>query len=81
MDTIVSSEDEQKRYIEKHMQLLDTAGAMAVFQLTFTDIDLSALPSQPPGSILPLFAHLGLVNLSPKAGLAAWDEAFTRPRL
>ena len=82
LDTIVSSEDEQKRYIEKHMQLLDSAEAIAVFQLTFTDIDLASLPPQPPGSILPLFAHLGLVDvdLNPKAGLAAWDEAFQRPR-
>jgi len=83
LDTIVSSEDEQKRYIEKHMQLLDSVEAIAVFQLTFTDIDLGSLPPQPPGSILPLFAHLGLVDvdLNPKAGLAAWDEAFRRPRL
>ncbi|MBI4535315.1 MAG: hypothetical protein HY708_03490 [Ignavibacteriae bacterium] len=50
-------------------------------QLTFTDLDLVAHPP-PPGSILPLFAYLGLVdvNLYPKPALSAWDTAFARPR-
>ena len=78
---IVSSDDVQRRYIIRQMQLLDSAGAIAVFQLTFTDLDLSANPP-PAGSSLPLFAHLGLVdiNLNPKPALAAWDGAFHRPR-
>jgi hypothetical protein len=78
---ITSSPDEQRRYIARHVQILDAAGATAVFQLTFTDLDLVASPP-PAGSILPLFASLGLVdvNLNPKPALAAWDAGFSRPR-
>ena len=81
LDTIVSSPDEQRRYIVHHSELLDAVQAIGVFQLTFTDLDLIAHPP-PPGSILPLFANLGLVdiNLNPKPALAAWDETFGRPK-
>ena len=77
----ISSPETQKRYIVRQMELLDSARAVAVFQLTFTDLDLSGV-ALPPGSILPLFAHLGLVdiNLNPKPALAAWDGAFLRKR-
>lgn len=79
LDTLLSSEDEQRRYIERQAMLLDAASATAVFQLTFTDLDLVAHPP-PPGSILPLFARCGLVDvdLHPKAALAAWDRVFAR---
>ncbi len=79
IDTIVSSQNEQKRYIERHARLLDALHATAVFQLTFTDLDLSSFPTLPPG--LALFAHLGLVDitLAPKAALSAWDALFARP--
>ena len=78
IDTLVSSEAEQKRYITRQAQLLDKAHATAVFQLTFTDFDLSAFPGAPPGLIL--FSHLGLVDdkLVPKPALAAWDAVFSR---
>ncbi len=78
---IASSPDAQRRYIVRQMQILDGAQAIAVFQLTFTDLDLAVNPP-PPGSNLPLFAYLGLVdvNLNPKPALAVWDEAFARPR-
>jgi hypothetical protein len=81
LDTIQSSPEEQRRYIFHHASLLDEAAAEAWFQLTFTDLDLDAHPP-PPGSILPLFAHLGLVDkdLGPKPALSAWDAAFGRPR-
>lgn len=81
LDTIVSSGDEQRRYIARQAQLLDSVRAIAVFQLTFTDLDLTSNPP-PPGSILPLFAHLGLVdiNLNPKPALSAWDAVYARPR-
>lgn len=74
-----SSPAEQARYITRQLALLDAAGAAAVFQLTFTDLHPSIFP---PGSILPLFATLGLVDtaLAPKPALAAWDAAFARPR-
>ena len=78
--SLVSSQDEQRRYIFRQAQLLDSVRAIAVFQLAFTDLDLVATPP-PPGSILPLFANLGLVdiNLVPKAALAAWDSLYRRP--
>ncbi|HET9325289.1 MAG TPA: hypothetical protein VFQ05_00790 [Candidatus Eisenbacteria bacterium] len=76
---VVTSQEEQARYIRRHMQLLDQASAVAVFQLTFTDLDPAYFP---PGTILPLFATLGLVDmdLAPKRALAPWDSAFARPR-
>ena len=78
---VVSSPPEQERWITRQVQLLDQAGALFVFQLTFTDLDLSGVVL-PPGSILPLFASLGLVDasLTPKPALAAWDAAFARTR-
>ena len=78
---VVSSPDEQARWIARQIQLLDEARALFVFQLTFTDLDLTGVPL-PPGSILPLFAALGLVdaNLAAKPALAKWDAAFARPR-
>jgi hypothetical protein len=77
---IASSTDKQRRYIERHLQILDTARAAAYFQITFTDLDTGAL-GLPPGSILPLFAANGLVdvNLAPKPALGPWDAAFRRP--
>lgn len=79
VDTFVSSPDEQRRYIERQAVLLDRVQAVAVFQLTFTDIDLAAY-NPPPGSILYLFARLGLVDvdLNPKPALAAWDALHAR---
>jgi hypothetical protein len=78
LDSLVSSEAEQKRYITKQAKLLDNVHAIAVFQLTFTDIDISAIPNAPPN--LVLFTHLGLVDttLAPKQALAAWDAIFAR---
>ena len=77
-----SSPAEQARYIDDQARLLDSARAVAVFQLTFADLDLSAI-SLPPGSILPLFAHLGVVDsaLGAKPALAEWDRQLARPRL
>lgn len=57
------------------------AGAAFGFRLTFTDLDLTGVPLL-PGSILPLYAALGLVDatLAPRSALAPWDCAFARPR-
>ncbi|HTY58289.1 MAG TPA: hypothetical protein VMF59_05705 [Bacteroidota bacterium] len=55
----------------------DACSAIAVFQLTFTDIDGSGYtPAQQAD--LAVFAHLGLVdlNLVPKTALAARDSVF-----
>ncbi len=73
-----STPQQQVRYIARQARLLDQAQAVGVFQLTFTDLDTTALP---PGTILPLFSYNGLVdeNLSPKPALADWDATFARP--
>ena len=77
---ITSTPAEQARYFGYQARLLDSARAVALFQLTFTDLDLSAFPV-PPGSALPLFAHLGLVDsaLGPKPALTVWDSLFAVP--
>ncbi len=73
-----SSPEEQARWIDRQVALLDAAAAEAVFQLTFTDLDEQS--GWPPG-IAP-FARLGLVDaaLNPKLALARWDAVFARPR-
>jgi len=77
---VQSSPAIQAAYITRQGQLLDTAQAVAVFQLTFADIDLSTYPSEPSGATLPLFTCNGLVDddLNPKPALAAWDALFDR---
>jgi hypothetical protein len=72
---VASTPELQSRYVRRHGAILDAAQAVAVFQITFTDLDLSAAPP-PPESILPLFAHLGLVDsaLGPKPALTVWDS-------
>jgi len=81
VDTLLSTPAEQARYIDRQMRLLDSAQAKGVFQLTFYDLDLSASPP-PPGSILPLFTHLGLADsaMHAKPALAVWDNTRRRPR-
>jgi len=77
---VTSSPERQARWIKRQIQLADEARAVGIFQITFTDIDLSSYVV-PAGSILPLFAQLGLVDtgLHPKPALAEWDRAFQRP--
>jgi hypothetical protein len=79
LGSIVSSPALQARYLGRQARLLDSARAIGLFQLTFADLDLSAIPL-PPGSILPLFAHLGVVDstLGPKRALATWDSILAR---
>ena len=81
LGSLVSSPAEQARYIARQERLLDSAKARGVFQLTFYDLDLSAFPPQPPGSILPLFTHLGLADsaMHAKPALAVWDRMRRRP--
>lgn len=76
---VTSSPERQARWIRRQMALADRASLVAVTQITFTDLDLSAWPL-PPESILPPFAHLGLVDASfqPKPALAEWERAFAR---
>lgn len=74
-----SSPTMQARYIVRQAQLLDEVNAIAVFQLSFTDLDLQSFPKPVP-AILPLFATLGLVdaNLKSKPALSIWDKIFAR---
>ena len=77
---VTSSPQQQALWIKRQMELADRAVLVAVTQISFTDLDLSAYPV-PPGSILPLFAQLGLVDVdfNAKPALAEWDRAFARP--
>ena len=72
-----TSPDEQKRYIAREAGMLEAAGAVDWFQITFTDLDLAYFPS----GITP-FASLGLVDISltAKPALAAWDAEFAKVR-
>lgn len=84
VDTIVSSPDEQARYVRRLPELLDQAGARAAVQTLFTDLDLASIPTPFPET-LPLFASLGLMELSgddfvAKPALAAWDSLWARER-
>jgi len=74
-----SSPEMQARYIIRQSKLLDEAKAIAVFQLSFTDLDVGSFPKPVP-AILPLFATLGLVDtrLRPKPALAEWDNVIRR---
>lgn len=78
--TINSSPEKQRDYIARHHKLLNTANAIAYFQLVFTDIDLAALPPEVNDNIR-FFAFLGLVDkeLEPKPALTAWDKLFQLP--
>lgn len=77
---ISSSPDKQARWIDRQVQIADAANVVAITQITFTDLDLSSY-QVPAGSILPLFANLGLVDteLDPKPALDRWRRAFARP--
>jgi hypothetical protein len=78
---VTSSLDKQARYIDRQMRIADQASLAGVFQITYTDFDLTSY-QQPPGSTLSLFTHLGLVdeNWNAKPALARWDATFARPK-
>jgi len=79
--TVTATPETQARWIRRFGAILDSAKAVAAVQLAFTDIDVASF-GLPPGSIVPLFAHLGMVdiNLSPKPALAVWDSLFALRR-
>ncbi len=72
---VTSSPAVQAAYIDRQGQLLAQAHAIGVFQLTFTDLDLSGWGSMDSAELYP-FAFLGVVDSSfnPKPALAAWDS-------
>jgi hypothetical protein len=65
----------QAAYIDRQGQLLAQANAIGLFQLTFTDLDLSGWGSVDSAGLVA-FAFLGVVDTSfnPKPALAAWDS-------
>jgi hypothetical protein len=67
----------QQKYIDRQAVLLNQAKAISWFQLTFTDIDFSALPPSTPQN-LQYFTTIGLVDTSfqPKPALSSWDSIF-----
>ena len=77
---VTSTPEKQARWIRRQMLLADRGALAAVTQITFTDFDITSYPA-PAGSILPLFASLGLVDIDLKAkpALAEWDKALARP--
>jgi len=76
---VSSSPEMQRRYIERHAQLLDSVAARAVVQTLDADLDLSSFPP-PIAANLPLFISIGLADsdLMAKPALAAWDALFAR---
>ena len=78
--SIQSSLTKQARYLRRQERMLDSAAAIAVFQLSYTDLDVSQYPAQQQAS-LGVFAQLGLVDteLRAKTALATYDSIFARP--
>jgi hypothetical protein len=68
---------EQARYLTRQAALLDRAGGLALIQLTFTDLDLTAFPPDVRAPLEP-FARLGVVDAAflPKPALAVWDSLY-----
>lgn len=79
LGALVSSPLAQASYIERHATLLESVQALALLQLQFADIDLTALPPPIPPS-LPLFGSIGLADpqFQAKPALKAWDTLFSR---
>jgi hypothetical protein len=77
--SVTSTPLRQRDYLERHARLLDGVGAIAWFQLTFTDLELHSLPPALATGLLP-FSRLGVVDtaLSAKPALATWDAQFAR---
>ncbi len=78
--SIPSTPELETRWIHREMELTNGANTLAVFQITFTDLDLASYNAA-PGSTLATFAHLGLVDTQfrSKPALAEWDHTFQRP--
>jgi hypothetical protein len=77
---VQSSAAEQQAYLRRQGQLLTQARAIGLFQLTFTDLSLSAWPATDSAELVP-FAFLGLVdsNFQSKPALSTWDSLRSQP--
>ncbi len=79
-DNVQSSPVQQQAYIRRQGQLLTQANAVGIFQLTFTDLSLSAWPATDSAELYP-FAFLGMVdsNFIAKPALTTWDSLRGQP--
>ena len=77
--SIACSAEKQRAYMFRHDQLLAQVKSIALFQLTFTDFDMSGWPASTPTNF-SLFTSIGLVDtaFTPKPALQAWDSLFQR---
>ena len=77
---IKSSTAQQQAYIRRQSQMLTQAKAIALFQLTFTDLAVSAWGPTVSNELAP-FAFLGMVdsNFVPKPALTTWDSLRLQP--
>jgi len=77
--TVTSTATIQQEYMTRQSQLLDQAQGTAWFQLTFTDINLSTVPSYVDPT-LKYFVYLGLVDvrLQPKPCFTTWKNIYQR---
>jgi hypothetical protein len=77
---IISNPDLQAAYYRRQAQFLNSVNGIGWFQLSFTDIDMSALPAGVSPNI-QYFAFLGLLDkdLKSKPSLAVWDSLYRLP--
>ncbi|HTQ10441.1 MAG TPA: hypothetical protein VMI31_10245 [Fimbriimonadaceae bacterium] len=75
-----SDQDKEARWLKRLFAILDDCHASFVGLLMYTDLDLPHIPEL-KGTIMPMFATMGLVDIDykPKPAMAIWDEAFRRP--
>ena len=76
--SVVSSPVLQQKWIKKQDTLLQNAKAIAWFQLTFTDLSLTAFPAE-ADELYP-FAFMGMVDTSfvEKPSYAAWKTIYAK---
>lgn len=77
---ITSSPQIQAAYIRRQAQLLAEAKAIGLFQLTYTDIAISAYSGLTQQELSP-FIYIGLVDtaFNPKPALNTWDSLYATP--
>jgi hypothetical protein len=78
--SVQSSPAQQQAFIRRQAQLLAQANAIGLFQLTFTDLSLSAWPATDSAELIP-FAFLGMVdsNFVAKPAFTTWDSLRSNP--
>lgn len=77
---VTSSRNAQAAWITRLFHLLDGCDTAFVGQLTYTDLDIPAIPGADQ-TILPMFSTMGLVDRrwKPKPALSVWTGQFARP--